>query len=691
MNEALCRRIVQRMRGGEAGYSDAKMSSFYLELFENQMKFPPVTEENNVFFDEGNKEVFSVSRLDSFNCVQVKRARDASNLEFKVLDKGHVISIKFSPNHKILAIQRSLKNVDLMNFQNGKIVEDEYSVSCKGRSTQIMGFIWTSLNELAVVTNQGIDFYQIQPEKSSVKMVKSFSVNVNWFVFLAETSVLLLSSGLMGNVIHPYIFRPGSVSRLAKFEVDNPISTRTPQPSSLHVRDVTVANIYGQIYVVILKNHPRMLNAAGAEVALYQLQRDMPAKKTAVLRLGAVGRFAVNVVDNLIVVHHQASKTSMIFDLKLNAEYDGQISYHYPVLSPLPIQPCQVTKGHSDGEEVKNAEFSYELYSPNWIVFQPNIIIDAKLGCLWQVRVKLESLVNMIDNKGYLIDFLSLREDSTNVLLSVCLQLLLPGRQANLGVVAQVFDKLNNVYRDFLQVCAEKNGAAEDIKDAYQFQTWYRGQSIIDQSNMYDHVLSKFLNFKETNEKFVLGVLVEYIRSLTQHQIPIEFYLQEMLTMHLVKKKKFHQLHQFLQYNVLPDSKELAALLLSVEKEYQPAFYLALDILKRLQNAKEEIIELLLSKQQVIPAIRYLESIDAADSASPRKFLKAALETGDNMMFYTVYTMFQKRNMRLRKQPGFAPGEQCDAYEQYFNKLFGKDRLSNDVDSLVEIIEGLHY
>ena len=668
------------------------MSSFYLELLENPLTFPPVTDENNVFFDERNKEVFSISRVDSYNVVQVKKAGDTSSLEFKVLDKGHVISIKFSPNHKILAIQRCQHNIDLIKFENGEVVGNEYSQPCKGKSTQILGFIWTSLNHLAMVTNQGIEFYQIQPERPAAKMVKSFSVNVNWFVFLAEASVLLLSSGIMGNVLHPYVFRPGTVSRLAKFEVDIPLSTRAPQPGSLHMRDVTVASIYGQIYVVILRNHPRVFNSAGAEVALYQLQRDMPAKKTAVLKLGAIGRFAVNIVDNLIVIHHQASKTSMIFDLKLNAEYERQISYHYPVLSPLPIQPCPFALGSSKSEEAKSSDSSYELYSPNWIVFQPDIIIDAKLGCLWQVRVKLESLVNMIDDKGYLIDFLSLREDSTSVLLSVCMQMLLPGRQASLGTVAQVFDKLNDVYKEFLQVCAEKKGTpADDINEAYQFHTWYRGQSIIDQSSMYDHVLSKLLNFQHINEKFLMGVVVEYFRSLTQHQIPIEFYLQELLVMRLTKKKKFHQLHQFLQYNVLPDSKELAALLLSIEKEYKPAYYLALDILKRLQNAREEITELLLSKQQVIPAIRYLESIDASDSASPRKFLKAALDTGDNMTFYTVYMMFEKRNVRLRKQPGFAPGEQCDVYEQHFNKVFGKNKFINDIDSLVEITEGFNF
>ena len=38
--------------------------------------------------------------------------------------------------------------------------------------------------------------------------------------------------------------------------------------------------------------------------------RDSPAKKTDILQLDMSGRFAINVVDNLVMVHHQASKVS---------------------------------------------------------------------------------------------------------------------------------------------------------------------------------------------------------------------------------------------------------------------------------------------------------------------------------------------------------------------------------------------
>ena len=42
---------------------------------------------------------------------------------------------------------------------------------------------------------------------------------------------------------------------------------------------------------------------------------------------------------------------------------------------------------------------------------------------------------------------------------------------------------------------------------------------------------------------------------------------------------------------------------------------------------------------------------------SARKFLDAAQQTGDHMLFYTVFRSFQQRNQRLRGSPSFNPGE----------------------------------
>ena len=662
------------------------MASYYLELVQNSLTFPPVSRDINVFFDECMKQVFAVSNANDRTRVQVKKFDSNLNTIFQLQNKGAVISIKFSPNQCILAIQRSVKSIDFVNFNEGSKFE-EYSQACKGRSTQIIGFCWTGNNDIVFVTNQGIEFYQVHSEKYSLKLLKSYHTSVNWFVFLPDIFILLLSSDIMGNMIHPYLFKNGSITRLSKFEVENPVCTRNPQPAALLERDVTVANIYNNIYVVVLRNHSRLLNSVGAEIVLYQLQKDGPAKKTAVLRLGAVGRFAVNVVDNLIAVHHQASRTSMIFDIGLQGDFDGLMTYYYPVLSPLPIEPVYF---NCDSKTLETSEQSITCgtYSANWIVFQPNIIIDAKLGCLWKLRVKLSSLANMINDKVKLIDFLLFRSGSKSVIISVLNQLLTPGCPCSLGIITQVFDKLNTVYSEYLELNNTGTAQVQETTRENEFTGfWFQNQSIIEQNDMYVSVFQPFVE-KECSHKTVIAVLLEYIRSLSHYKIPVEYYLNEYLIQILSDQKLYYQLHQFIQYHVFNDSKSLAFLLLSLQKEYPPAFNLALDMLKRLGSNHDDIIEILLEKDGIVSALKSLQENDIIDLVAPQKFLSAALATGDDLVFHTVFTFFQQRNVKLRKSTKFVRSEQCEKFEQIFEEKFGKSCKSID-ESLIEKSEVL--
>lgn len=127
-----------------------------------------------------------------------------------------------------------------------------------------------------------------------------------------------------------------------------------------------------------------------------------------------------------------------------------------------------------------------------------------------------------------------------------------------------------------------------------------------------------------------------------------------------------------------------ACLLLSLESFYPPAHQLSLDMLKvtgqrglirltpalvlvltctllpphsqRLSTANDEIVEVLLSKHQVLAALRFIRGIGGHDNISARKFLDAAKQTEDNMLFYTIFRFFEQRNQRLRGNPSFTPG-----------------------------------
>ncbi|XP_070554841.1 regulator of MON1-CCZ1 complex-like isoform X6 [Ptychodera flava] len=554
----------------------ADEESYYIELSQNPTRFEPISKVTNVFFDEVNKQVFAV-RSRGATGVVVKGSDEKSTTSFRMEDKGDVISIKFSYDMKVLAVQRSHKTVEFINFLDG-CDSKEYSQSCKGKSTRIIGFNWTNINEIVFITDHGLEFYQVIPEKKTLKSLKTISVGVNWFVFLPESSLLLLSSTTLGNVLHPVYFKGGTLLRLPKFEVDVPVVPKPPKLCLLE-RDVTMSNIYGQVYIIVLRHQQRGLANMGAEVVLYQLQRESPAKRTDVLRLNMSGRFALNVVDNLIVVHHQASK-------------------------------CR------------------------------------------------------------LIDFLLLRSECKMVILSVCKQALVPGHQCNLSTISAIFDKLNQVYRNYLEQESQGFQAGEPgvVRSGRK-----RNQAVVDQSDMYTHVFSVFVDNKDVKHKFIVAVLMEYIRSLNQYQIPVQHYLYELVINTLVQNNFFYQLHQFLQYHVLSDSKPLACLMLSLESVYPPAHQLALDMLKRLSTANEEIIEVLLSKHQVLTALRFIRSIGQVDTVSARKFLEAAVTTEDKMLFYTVFKFFEERNLRLRGHPRFVSGEHCEQYARHFEDLFGSE------------------
>ncbi|KAG2458286.1 RMC1 protein, partial [Polypterus senegalus] len=593
---------------------------YYLELCDNPVQFENASSVNNVFFDEANKQVFAV-RSGGATGVVVKGPDDKNTVAFRMDDKGEVKCIKFSFGNKILAVQRTSKSVDFINFIPD-LPHLEYSQECKTKNANLLGFCWTNWNEIVFITDQGIEFYQVLAEKRSLKLLKSQSINVNWYMYCPETSVILLSITAAGNVLQPFLFRNGAMSRMAKFEIELPAVPK-PAKSSLSERDIAVATIYGQLYVMYLKHHSRASNHAGAEVVLYHLPREGSCKKMHVLKLNTTGKFALNVVDNLVVVHHQSSQTSLIFDIKL-LDGDAIPTIHQPVLPARSIHPYKI----------------------------------PQIGYLWYLQVKLKPALRLLKDKGRLMDFLLRRRDCKMVILSVCFQMLNGEEKDSLAVIATVFDKLNQVYKEFLEMDQSYTMAVESglTRGNTSQKRPIRTQAVIDQSDMYTHVLSVFTEKKDVSHKFITAVLMEYIRSLNQFQITVQHYLYELVIKTLVQHNLFYMLHQFLQYHVLSDSKPL-----------------------RLSTANDEIVEVLLSKHQVLGALRFIRSVGGHDNISARKFLDAAKQTQDEMLFYTIFRFFEQRNQRLRGNPAFTPGEHCEEHLAYFKQVFGEQALMKPI------------
>ncbi len=198
--------------------------------------------------------------------------------------------------------------------------------------------------------------------------------------------------GSCGSVLNPFVYTKGSFIKLPKFEVDLPlplnlnkyrynIDHQTNAASGtnryyLNESDVVIGRIYNEFYVMIIRQMsfnddmikpPRKasilsdkansnqrrspLNSGYSEIAMYKLLTDSPAKKTNVLKINLSGRFTLNIIDELIIVHHRQSYSSMVFDIKMPGEFDGYVTCNYPIIKRTTIKSTEIPFVHLSNEE----------------------------------------------------------------------------------------------------------------------------------------------------------------------------------------------------------------------------------------------------------------------------------------------------------------------------------------------------
>ncbi|VDM35209.1 unnamed protein product [Hydatigera taeniaeformis] len=317
---------------------------------------------------------------------------DPANGQVMICDKGEVLSIKFDPSCTVLSLQRKRNCVDFINFENSRPEDNEYSQTCR-----------------------------ILPDSHFVRALKHGIVQTNWYAWDPLNKILLLSTGDLGNRFHVTSFANGSVTKCSSFEVPEAeiLSPSSASPSTvsddlkkLQQKNCLLANLYGQLYACILS---RSLEG-GVQLVLYQLMRRGSVRRRHILVVPEVGRIAVSFVRNLVLVHHQHSRTSLAYDIASadDEEFDDCIGprYHYPLLPPVSLAevsiPCKNVPALSlePGTEFNTplcilyiVPLKVDLIDGNsssWIIIPPNVVIDGSLGCLWTVDLNLEAFPKLI-------------------------------------------------------------------------------------------------------------------------------------------------------------------------------------------------------------------------------------------------------------------------------------------------------
>ena len=648
----------------------------YLELSRVPLVFDPLDRTKGAFFDQSNFQMFCIQQ--GFTDVKVKGLKEEDSYHITIPQRGPVKTIKFSGGStKILSIQTRNTSVEFVNVF--KSDSPEQSLPLKQHNSDIIGFYWVFNNEyVVVITTSTVELYQCNPHTLIFKNLKTYNISISWAIFSSSENILVVCSK-GSNVLQSFYFRSGvsmPIIRLPKIEVELGLSR--DQKATLKERDVFIMNLYSTVYVSVIRSSSQG-PGMGSEILLYQLSHDGQSKLTHILNVDIPGRCTLSVVDNLVVVHHQGSKTSMIYDVSFGGSISGTVMKHNAVLAPLPVAPTIINVREKTGSKTPSPRVLHdqtmassddsitsiapELYSSKWIFFQPNIVIDAQYGVIWLLKLNLTAISNMMTDKCNVIQLLLMRNGGKDVIIDVCRECLEPGRQANLALLGAMFDQLNHAYKSL-------GGSANDLTPGRRYR------NALGQREVYTQVLVPFSDRADMPYHYLVAVTIEYIRSLHKFSITVEHFLFELVMTVLIENKCFYQLHQFLQYHIICDSKPLAMLLLSKELVYPPATQLAMDMFKRLGTADSEIIDILISRGQILSALRFVKSSGKIDTVSARVFLEAAANEDDRMLFYTVYKFFEERNLRLRKRKDFPADEQCMEYEQLFRKWFENAEVS---------------
>lgn len=82
------------------------------------------------------------------------------------------------------------------------------------------------------------------------------------------------------------------------------------------------------------------------------------------------------------------------------------------------------------------------------MLFQPDIVIDAKLGCMWTLHLVLDTMCRLITDRVRLVEFLLQRNNGKPVLVALLKQWLTALAESGgdvdlLSVLGAIFDRIN--------------------------------------------------------------------------------------------------------------------------------------------------------------------------------------------------------------------------------------------------------
>ncbi|XP_022934291.1 uncharacterized protein LOC111441498 isoform X1 [Cucurbita moschata] len=378
------------------------------------IQYPPlrcsVPGPGGLFFDDGNKLLIcpTVDQIFSWKTVPFN---PAVTYTADAVMEGPILSIRYSLDLKIIAIQRSSHEIQFLIRETG----ETFIQSCRPESESILGFFWTDcpLCNIVFVKTSGLDLFAYKSDSKSLHLVESKKLNVSWYAYTHESRLVLMASGMQCKTFHGFQLSAAGIVRLPKFEMAMAKSDANSKPV-LAVEDIFIITVYGRIYCLQVDRISMLLHT-------YRFYRD------AVVQQGSLPIYsswiAVSAVDNVLLVHQVDAKVVILYDIFSDSRA--------PISAPLPLLLRGFPRPNIDVRSSKQDNASLEadqpdeaiVYGDGWKFLVPDLICDHVNKLVWKIHIDLEAIASSSSEVSSLLEFLQRRKLEVSKAKQLCLTL----------------------------------------------------------------------------------------------------------------------------------------------------------------------------------------------------------------------------------------------------------------------------
>ncbi|XP_031381279.1 uncharacterized protein LOC116195960 isoform X2 [Punica granatum] len=274
----------------------------------------------------------------------------------------------------------------------------------------------------------------------SIKLLLKF----DWAIFV---DIFLFKLG------HSKLSSAGII-RLPKFEMAMAKTEANSMPV-LAAEDIYIITVYGRIYCLQVDRIAMLLHS-------YRFYRD------AVVQQGSLpiysSKIAINVVDNVLLVHQVDAKVVILYDIFLDSRA--------PISAPLPLLLRGLPRSSSIGSRSNGksgdsseadclSEHEATVYGDDWNFLIPDLVYDFSNKLLWKIHLDLEAIAASSSDVSSVLDFLQRRKleayKAKHLCLAMARTVILERRP--LSMVARVIDVLVSSYAHSLKTGSYFKGA----------------------------------------------------------------------------------------------------------------------------------------------------------------------------------------------------------------------------------------